>query len=288
MDTAKVFASGARARWIEDLRVQAVRGVNFGRAFCTCPNAYHASWGVFRAAGYKVALKREEPILGPILSEQIKDGTRILIAGSADTGVLCVTGRAAGARTPEITVLDRCAAPLRVIDQFVAERGLPCRTLHADLLELDAEECFDVAVLHYTLWYIEPSRRLDALRRLARSLVKGGTLICCVRMGLGKWPQDIAALAAQWLDDVGHPDATAQLELPLTAAELGTLLRRNRAQTQKRAATIPTAEDIKQLLPAAGYVLTGETETTRHLSPEAERAGVKPAESGSILTAVRL
>ena len=288
MDRATASTSATPDRWTEDLRLLAVRGVNFGRALCTCKNVYHVTWPIFRGAGYKVALKREEPVLGPIIARHIGNRARILIGGSADTGVVCVVGRATGHHRTEITVLDRCAAPLRAIDAFAAERDLPITTMQADLQDLDAVERWDIALLHYTLWYVEPQRRLDVLRRLGRALAKGGRLVCCVRQGLGKAPEDSAALAAAWLDDVRSLVAKAELDLPLTANELDDLLRASRTETFERATTIPTAEELKRLLPKAGFVLTEETDTTAHLSPGAARAGARPAESGSILTAVRL
>jgi hypothetical protein len=80
----------------------------------------------------------------------------------------------------------------------------------------------------------------------------------------------------------------AQLELPLSEAQLDELLRGSRRETQERAATIPTADELKALLPQAGFRLIDERDTTNHLSPRFEGNDAPPAESGCILTAERL
>jgi hypothetical protein len=99
-------------RWSEDVRALGERGTALGQKLCTCDYPYHALWGLLRVSGVTGSLRYEEDALAPVLLARIKDGTRILIAGSADTGTACAVGRASGNTQPEITIVDRCPAPL--------------------------------------------------------------------------------------------------------------------------------------------------------------------------------
>jgi hypothetical protein len=83
-------------QWSEDVRALGERGTALGQKLCTCDYPYHALWGLLRVSGVTGSLRYEEDALAPVLSARIKDGTRILIAGSADTGTACAVGRASG------------------------------------------------------------------------------------------------------------------------------------------------------------------------------------------------
>jgi acetyltransferase len=126
--------------WSEDLLWQAQRALELGRTLCSCNGYYHALWGTLRATGVMGSLKSEETLLASLVLPFIRDHARVMIAGSADPGVLCAVGRVYGPRSPNITIIDRCAAPLQLIREFAAAKQLTCRTLNADLLELDGRD----------------------------------------------------------------------------------------------------------------------------------------------------
>ncbi len=128
-------ASDKQGTWEEDLSWLATRGVELGRALCTCSAFYHELRGPLRASGVFRVL-RGEAILAPTISPLINNQTRILIAGSADTGVFSAVRRISDQRTPDITVLDRCRAPLALIEEFASMKGAVCGTLHPHALRL--------------------------------------------------------------------------------------------------------------------------------------------------------
>lgn len=82
----------------------------------------------------------EEPLMATVTTPLIGDRARVMIAGSADLGLLCFIGRCAAPRDPEIKVIDRCRAPLALIEEFAAQRGIACTTRRANLLDLDGRE----------------------------------------------------------------------------------------------------------------------------------------------------
>src|SRR5262245_37401632 len=166
------------AVWDDDPRAHVAHGVEVARGLCSCDYPYHILWPILRAAEITGSLRyREDEALAPVLQPLLHNGTRLLIAGSADTGTLCVAGRIAGSQRPRVTVLDRCAAPLRLIEEFAAERDLACETLRVDLLELQEGARWDVVLVNYTLQYVTSADRTLVLKNLAQALVPGGTLI---------------------------------------------------------------------------------------------------------------
>ena len=129
--------------WNEDLHWQARRGMELGHAYCTCEGHYHSLWGALRIAGVNNSLKGEEPLLASLVLPFLRDDARVMIGGSADPGVLCAIGRIYAPRMPAMTIIDRCKAPLALIREFVEGKGLECRTLNLDLLDLDEREQWD-------------------------------------------------------------------------------------------------------------------------------------------------
>src|SRR5262249_47478187 len=141
--------------WTEDLASQALRGQELGNALCICEGYYHTIWGSLRFAGLNHTMKGEAAILSELMAPFLRDNLRVLIGGSADPGVLCGIGRIYAPRMPVFTVIDRCPAPLAVIDEFVSAKGITCHTRHANLLDLDGSEQWDQIVLHYTVDFMD-------------------------------------------------------------------------------------------------------------------------------------
>jgi SAM-dependent methyltransferase len=242
------------ARWVEDLRLQALRGLAAGQALCSCAGGYHILWGSLRAAGCKPQVQPEEPVLLPLLSNRITTGTRILVAGAADAGLVSMIGRAVNHAVPEITVLDRCRAPLRVVSEFAREGDLPCDVLLKDLLELDVSDGWDVVLLHYTLLFIPPVDRGDVLRRLARALRPGGTLICVIQTHPADPRSSVRSLSAV-VEEFRHSIDRAELGLPIDGAALDEQIRKYVAASLDRKAAVPTIDEVHAHICNAGLLL---------------------------------
>ena len=167
----------------EDLAWQAQRALDLGRALCACEGHHHWSYAVLRAAGVTSSVGAEEQELASVMAPLIREDAGVMIGGSADLGLLCFVGRCAAARRPRITVIDRCRAPLALIEEFAESRRIDCRTLHTDLLSLEGSEQWDVIFLHHTLEFFSAPLRGRVLDVIAASLAPGGNLVCVTMTG---------------------------------------------------------------------------------------------------------
>jgi len=284
-ETARASSSDG-SRWTEDLQLHAARGLEFGRTLCSCDTRYHALWGLLRAAGCTGGLEEEEAVLGPLLSRSFAGDTRALIVGAADTGTLCMLARAANGRHADITVLDQCRSPLRLIKTFALERGLPARTLHVDVTELDVEAAWDVMLLHYTFSFIAPQDRLEVVRRLARALAPGGRLIATIRTGQ---PAEfgLERLETAWMEKMRGKILQSGLASLTRDGELESYLQKGAKARTERRRTIPTLEETRRLIAAAGLRLEEELETPRNYTLPLDAGQDAYVERSMVVTAIR-
>lgn len=249
--------------WAEDLDWQAQRGLELGSALCACEGHYHTLWGSLRIAGLNNTMKGEAPHLAAMMAPFLRDGQRVLIAGAADPGVLCGIGRIFLPLMPTFTVIDKCKAPLALIGEFVASRGLSCQLLNMDLLDLDGSRQWDQIVLHYTADFMEAPLRSHLFHRLAASLGPGGTLVCATMTG-ARIPVDLQPGMAEAF----YARAVAALKDTSIAAEAQTpefehKLRGYSACRTIRRLRLPTADGICDLAQDAGLRVLQKHETAR-------------------------
>ena len=271
-----------QAPWSEDLAEQARRGQELGSALCVCDGYYHTLWGSLRVAGVNNTMKGEASILAELMAPFMRDGMQVMIGGSADPGVLCSIGRIYAPRMPSFTVIDRCRAPLALIDEFSSAKGVVCRTRQIDLLDLDGMEQWDQIVLHYTADFMEAHLRSRLFRNLARSLVSGGTLICATMTGASppadRRPEMEAAYIARAMALLTESPMAAYAGTP----EFEQKLRAYAACRTIRRLSLPTAELICDLVRDAGLrvLQTHKTERARR-----SHAGMDVIDTSSIIIA---
>jgi SAM-dependent methyltransferase len=166
------------ARFAEDIPQLAAAASELACRLCgTCQN-YHFLWPYLRLAGAPGGAGDGKPYLEAVLADLIAGGRReILIAGTADTGLLSLVARATIGHAVGITVLDRCGTPLELCRRFASRWSLAIETLQVDLSQFSAEGSFDIVFAHTILTFIAPGERLDVMMRLRRSLRPGGRLI---------------------------------------------------------------------------------------------------------------
>jgi len=246
-------------RWSEDLLSQARQAFAIGHALCTCKGKYHALWGGLRAANVSNSLKAEEPLLAALMGPFIRDGARVMIGGAADPGVPSVVGRIYAPNRPVMTVIDRCRAPLTSIRDFAAGKGIRCRTVHRDLLDLDGNEQWDQIVLHYTPDFVGPHCRARFFRALAQSLVSGGTLVCAAMTGTsvtGDLSQELADVYFNYSRKA--LDESPLSDLP-SNPEFIPILRAYADAWGRRRANLITGEELRGSIIAAGLSILSES-----------------------------
>lgn len=279
-------ASDAAANWIEDVRAIGERGAALGRELCSCEYPYHALWGLLRVAGVTGSLRYEEDALAPVLAAHIDNGTRILIAGSADTGTLCAVGRASGRRQPEVTVVDRCPAPLALIDEFAAAHATGTQTSCQNLLELDVEKSFDIVLINYTLSYIPPNRRVELFQRLASALVPGGSLICATKLLSAVKPGN-ETMTDDWAERAFEKIRNAKAGNWMSDDELNALLGQGAKARISRRSENPTLGELENYVTRAGLIPGEELKTARERALSADGISASELDPSIILSAQR-
>ena len=170
---------------IEDLPSLAATQFDVALKLCGECRPYHALWGYLRLARQVGGVEADEPHLAQLLRDLLGSrSTRILIAGSADSGVTAMMNRAASA-TPwqhEFTVVDRCLTPLKTCEAFATRHGISLRTVQGDLREVSLDGPFDLIIGHSVLQFFDPSQRLVVLAALRHQLAHDGRLLLVSRL----------------------------------------------------------------------------------------------------------
>lgn len=272
--------------WSEDLIWQARRGMELGRVRCACPGRYHWLYGTMRASGVVASLKSEEPRLASILRPLVREDMRVMIGGSADPGLFCALGHILRAPAADITVVDRCGAPLELIRELAEARGLRCRTLSLDLLDLNGREQWDLILSHYTLNFIAPHARARFFSGLASALAPGGTLICAVMTGKPITHEDEPLFAAAFA--ARAREAWAKIGLTFEdRSELEDLLQIYAADTTAMRLIWPSADELHARLQEAGLEIRSEQTITRDWSLFGRTDGERRIDTSSIIVATR-
>jgi SAM-dependent methyltransferase len=167
-------------RLTEDLRQLAMDSVDLAPRLCGSCRNFHKLWPYHRLAG-ATGGDVTAPLVCSVLGRLLSPGSRhILIAGSADSGLLAVVARTASPGTA-ITVLDRCGTPLELCRRFAKRWSLTIDTVHLDVADLTAVSDYDVIFIHMLLQFIPLDRHLDILLRIRKALKPEGRLVLVFR-----------------------------------------------------------------------------------------------------------
>lgn len=178
MDTANEYARTSRDMWMEDLAALAAYEFHTAQTGCVACHDYHSLWGYLRLTGITGnSFQSDRDILAPLLHAHTPPNGRVLIAGAADAGLLSLAAEATQARTPALSVADRCATPLAVCRRYAEERGIALATFVRDLTREELPSTHDLAFAHNILMLIPRERHVAFLRNLHDALAPGGTLL---------------------------------------------------------------------------------------------------------------
>ena len=250
-------------RWSEDLPAQARRALAVGRALCGCDGHYHTLWGTLRASGASNSLKSDEPLLTSLIRPFVRNGARVMIGGAADPGVLCAIGRIYAPAMPALTVVDRCEASLELVRQFAAAKGLGCRTLKLNLLDLDGGEQWDQIVLHYTPDFLDPPLHGSLFHALARALKPKGTLVCAAMTATDVIGEREHELGGVYFDYTLKKVMNGPMVDITASAEFQDMLRAYSVRWGQQRTNLPSHKQLTDSMRGAGLSILNENSAPR-------------------------
>jgi SAM-dependent methyltransferase len=170
----------------EPLAASAPLARHLARSACSpeC-EPYHGLIQHLRVLGVVAAPDRHAEFYGQALGAVAADGgTRVLIAGAADYGMVAqvLTAFAAAGSHPQITLIDRCRTPLLLSTWFAAERGVRIATAVADAERYVPDEPVDAVITDSLLTLLGPDGRERALGAWHDALRPGGRVVTVLRI----------------------------------------------------------------------------------------------------------
>lgn len=242
-----------RALDINDLDSQTYEIWRLGHQLCDGCGPYHKLRGVLLKASGLLGGKYDSETLEPFFRRLTFPGARILIAGSADAGLLRTLLDCTSARPLEITVVDLCPTPLALIDSLQVPPDVSISTQVADLTKPLPMGGFDLIFSHSMLPFVPPVLRGQVLDSLGNALAAGGQLVVSVIVGSKTTAEDRQAARQAWYDKV----LKAIDALPDMVALLGDakqdMLRDYAQRFRYMDDTFATAEELAALLDGHGY-----------------------------------
>ncbi|MCB2052161.1 MAG: class I SAM-dependent methyltransferase [Novosphingobium sp.] len=148
----------------------------------------HAIWGYLRLYGGLESVARDGDFLIRELRQAIVDGARrILIAGSADCGILSYVRYAAPEPAMlEIDLIDRCATPGALNRWYAKRHGLNLWADATDVMDFDGSRgTYDVILAHNFLMFFNHEGRCAVARKWASLLAPGGRILSVSTLSAG-------------------------------------------------------------------------------------------------------
>ncbi len=140
---------------------------------------YHGTWPTLRALGLVATPYRHASLFeGVLRSAAAARRTDVLVCGSADAAMVeLVLGAYGTTALPRVTVLDRCATPVRVATEAAARAGAVVEPWVADVLAAERPAAFDVICTHGLLPLQPAPVRPKVIQRWAELLRPGGVAV---------------------------------------------------------------------------------------------------------------
>jgi SAM-dependent methyltransferase len=224
-----------------------------GRLCGSCGDL-HALWPYIRLSRASTGVEDKGSKLEIDLRKLIAGRRRnVLIAGSADTGLLALVARAGVDHAVNIVVLDICETPLELCRRFARQWSMPIETLRKDLLELEVQQQFDLVLVHGTLHFIAAVGRLKALARIQRALRPDGRLVLLFNTSQPLTVGIADKFHTDYAEGVLRALKSLDISLPDTEAAFCGRLSAHSRRRQFREGAFGQPGDAKLLLETAGF-----------------------------------
>lgn len=162
---------------------------------------YHGLWPELRATGIAASAARQRELYERAFSHldgELDAAPSVLVSGAADHAILAevVSACAGTSMQPRVTVVDRCATPLRLCEAWADGESTAVETIASDVFELETDARFDVICSHSFIGLFAPARREELCERWTRLLRPGGAVIAVNRIRSADPDQPLSMSAA--------------------------------------------------------------------------------------------
>jgi hypothetical protein len=219
---------------------------------CGACKAYHSAWPYLRLVDPPRGVDADRTRLLAVLGPLLRDGSSVLLAGSADAGLAECVLDAAEPHEISLDVVDLCETPLCQCVELLSGRVAGrLRTWQASIAGAPVTAPVDVIVAHSVLSFLPQEELAAAAAFVRNSLKEMGYLV----MTIGLWdaggqPKDpallrrhvVAALAAQ------------SVPLPTDEDAFSNLLEAYARGRAERSSPFSSREEVMTWLESAGLV----------------------------------
>jgi SAM-dependent methyltransferase len=235
---------------------------------------YHRVWQYLRLLDIITSIRTNTPFLLGTLRRLAPSHPRVLISGSADYGMLAHLRQAYGARPLDVTMLDRCAAPVAVNQWYAARYAMTMTPVCGDALAVQTDRLFDLVCTHNFVGRFDPASRQHLIDRWHAVLRPGGVVVTTQRVRPGERGRQASyseaaarALAGRVVEAAkAYPGAVG-----VPFAELGDAT--YEYARRKRAYAITSAAEIVDAFERAGF----EVNLADEGGGQAERESDRPS-----------
>ena len=264
----------------EDLAANLERVLKIAPGHCRDCADYHIRCVAHRATGERFGIDLDRPELvvavqGPARARlEAKPGTiEIVIAGSADTGVLATVAHAVARlgedalRRCRFTVLDLCPTPLLLCRQFAEDHGLDFAYAAVDLTAPGRKFPADIVVMHSVFRFIDRRLQPAVLRELASWLEPGGSIVFSNRIKSASSAESEADLAIRGRRNERFAQMAAAGEIDVAGAAAAIMVRLDRSlhDNEGRAGEFRSADDLRRFLESGPLPIAGFDEIVREI-----------------------
>ena len=240
----------------EDFRELVAQAAAVSLERCGQCQTHHMLWPLNRIARVVSAVEGGREALADAITRYCKTGRkRILIAGSSDTGILCLAANAVREHGADFVIFDICDTPLELCRRFAKRWGLQVATKVADAAEIEFRNEFDIVIAHSLLQFIPPPQRVKVFSRFAAALKPDGVAIQVFNAGA----RIEGALATEHARD--YPELVlARFEqcgivFPEPREKLRARLQKQSLRRRQLEGAVATPEEFDALMEASGFTI---------------------------------
>jgi hypothetical protein len=148
---------------------------------------YHSAWQYLRIIDKVSSPTWHLDFYFDTLIETIKEGSKILISGTADYSLLALIFESARFLNVKVdlTVTDICDTPLLLCEWYASEMNFSISTIQGNILELKNLGDFDIVITDAFLTRFSKSDKKAIIKKWLSFLTNQGNIITTIRIGHG-------------------------------------------------------------------------------------------------------